>query len=138
MTHLGPYGSGDGRAFGGNNAIKEVDLPLTLQYFSGRCFSDTSAVQGFNVNVWYRGFPKLGWSKDLWSNTPWGVTTVTNWFEWHHRDDFRAFAETNRQFTIRLPETYKGEGTWAASGCNQIVRWWKDPEQEPPSVMVLR
>jgi len=138
VTHLGPYGSGDGRAFGGNNAIKEVDLPLTLQYFSGRCFSDTSAVQGFNVNVWYRGFPKLGWSKDLWSNTPWGVTTVTNWFEWHHRDEFRAFAETNKQFTIRLPETYTGEGTWAASGCNQIIRWWKDPDQYPPSVLILR
>ena len=138
VTHLGPYGSGDGRAFGGNNAIKEVDLPVTLQYFSGRCFSDTDAGKGFNANVWYRGFPKLGWSKDLWSNTPWGVTTVTNWFEWHHRDEFRAFAETNRQFTIRLPETYKGEGTWAASGCNQIVRWWKDPDQEPPSIMILR
>ena len=138
VTHLGPYGSGDGRAFGGNNAIKEVDLPVTLQYFSGRCFSDTSAVQGFNVNVWYRGFPKLGWSNDVWSNTPWGVTTVTNWFEWHHRDEFRAFAETNKQFTIRLPETYTGEGTWAASGCNQIIRWWKDPDQYPPSVLILR
>ena len=66
------------------------------------------------------------------------MTTVTNWFEWHHRDEFRAFAETNKQFTIRLPETYKGEGTWAASGCNQIVRWWKDPDQEPPSIMILR
>jgi hypothetical protein len=138
VTHLGPYGSGDGRAFGGNNSIRTVDLPVTLQYFSGRCFSDTSADKGFNVNIWYRGFPKLGWSKDLWSNAPWGVTTVTNWFEWHHRDEFRAFAETNKQFTIRLPETYAGEGTWAANGCNQIVRWWKDPDQEPPSVMIFR
>ena len=138
VTHLGPYGSGDGRAFGGDNDIKTIDLPVTLQYFSGRCFSDTSAGKGFNVNIWYRGFPKLGWSKDLWSNAPQGVTTVTNWFEWHHRDEFRAFAETNKQFTIHLPETYTGEGTWAASGCNQIVRWWKDPDQNPPTVMLLR
>ena len=138
VTQLGPYDSGDGRAFGGDNDIKTVDLPVTLQYFAGRCFSDTSFDKGFNVNIWYRGFPKLGWSKDVWSNTPWGVTTYTNWFEWHHRDEFRAFAETNKQFTIRLPETFHGEGTWAASGCNQIVRWWKDPDQYPPTVLILR
>ena len=68
----------------------------------------------------------------------WGKTTVTNWFEWHHRDEFRAFAETNRQFTIRLPETYTGEGTWAANGGYQVIRWWKDPDQFPPSIMILR
>ena len=137
VTHMGSYGS-EARVTGKNNAIKEVDLPVTLQYVAGRMFSDTDLSKGFTANVWYRGFPKLGWHNAQWSNTTWGKTTVTNWFEWHHRDEFRAFAETNRQFTIHLPETFNGEGTWAASGCNQIVRWWKDPDQMPPSVMILR
>ena len=131
VTHMGSYGS-EARVTGKNDAIKDVDLPVTLQYVAGRMFSDTSSARGFSANVWYRTFPKLGWHKTQWANM--SKETVTNWFEWHHRDDFRAFAETNEQFTIRLPETYHGVGTFD----NQFVRWWKDPDQEPPSVMILR
>lgn len=137
VTHMGPYGT-EARVTSGNNAIRTIDLPVTLQYVAGRMFSDTDPAKGFTANVWYRGFPKLGWHKSLWDSMTWGKTTVTNWFEWHHRDEFRAFAETNRQFTIRLPETYRGEGTWAANGGYQIIRWWKDPDQNPPTVMFLR
>ena len=137
VTHMGPYGT-EARVTSGNNAIRTIDLPVTLQYVAGRMFSDTDLAKGFTANVWYRGFPKLGWHKSLWDSMTWGKTTVTNWFEFHHKDEFEAFARTNEQFRIVLPETYTGEGTWAASGCNQIVRWWKDPDQMPPSVMILR
>ena len=137
VTHMGPYGT-EARVTSGNNAIRTIDLPVTLQYVAGRMFSDTDPAKGFTANVWYRGFPKLGWHDTHWASMTWGKTTVTNWFEWHHRDEFRAFAETNRQFTIRLPETYRGEGTWAANGGYQIIRWWKDPDQNPPTVMFLR
>ena len=133
VTHLGPYGSGDGRVTGGNNAIRTIDLPVTLEFVSGRMFSDASASKGFSADVWYRGFPKRGWSVGLWWNLA-GSNAVTNWFEFHHRDEFRAFAETNTQYSIELPATYLGVGRFE----NQVVRWWKDPDQNPPTVMLLR
>ena len=123
---------------GKNNAIKTVDFPVTLQYVGLRLFSDTSLDAGFTANVWYRGFPKLGWHSDVWANSTWGKTTVTNWFEFHHREEFREFARTNEQFQIVLPQTFHGEGRWAANGGYQVIRWWKDPDQFPPSVMILR
>ena len=129
VTHMGPYGT-EARTICKNNSIKDIDLPVTLQYVAGRMFTDQN--ETLAVNVWYRGFPKLGWHKGQWWNM--SKNTVTNWFEWHHRDKFRAYAETNELFTIALPETYRGEGRWN----DQFVRWWKDPDQEPPSIMILR
>ena len=64
----------------------------TLKYPS---IAAMDSARGFSANVRYRTFPKLGWHKTQWANM--SKNTITNWFEWHHRDEFRAFAETNRQ-----------------------------------------
>lgn len=133
VTHFGTATNGDGRVTGGNNAIRTIDLPVTLEFVSGRMFSDASASKGFSADVWYRGFPKRGWSDGLWWNLS-GANAVTNWFEFHHKDAFVAFAETNTQYRIELPATYLGAGRFE----NQVVRWWKDPDQNPPTVMFLR
>ncbi|MBQ3811574.1 MAG: leucine-rich repeat domain-containing protein [Kiritimatiellae bacterium] len=133
VTDFGTVTNGDGRVTGGNNSIRTIDLPVTLEYVSGRMFADASASKGLSADVWYRGFPKRGWSVGLWWNMQ-GKNMITNWFEFHHRDEFRAYAETNTLYHIVLPATYHGSGTFE----NQVVRWWKDPDQYPPSVMILR
>ena len=133
VTDFGTATNGDGRVTGGNNAIRTIDLPVTLEYVSGRMFADASASKGLSADVWYRGFPKRGWSVGLWLNLS-GNNAITNWFEFHHKDEFAAFAETNTQYDIELPATYLGAGRFE----NQVIRWWKDPDQEPPSVLILR
>ncbi len=133
VTHFGTDTNGNGRATGWNNAIRTIDLPVTLEFVSGRMFSDAKQENGLSADVWYRGFPKRGWSVGLWWNMV-GNNVITNWFEFHHRDEFRAYAKTNKLYSIELPATYNAAGRFE----NQVVRWWKDPDQEPPSVMILR
>ena len=101
-----------------------------------RMFSDTTSDLG--VNVWYSKFPTQGWHSTQFSNAM--SYTVTNYFEWRSREQFYEFAETNNQkFVFTFPETFDGIGTWKdGSAQTQIIRWWKNPDLDPPMMLILK
>ena len=135
VTHIGPYGT-EGRMLSKNNNIKDIWLSETVVYVSGRMFSDTTSDLG--VNVWYSKFPTQGWHSTQFSNAK--SYTVTNYFEWRSREQFYEFAETNTQrFVFTFPETFDGIGTWKdGSAQTQIIRWWKNPDLDPPMMLILK
>lgn len=135
VTHIGPYNA-EGRMFSWNSMIKDIWLPETLVYVSGRMFSDTGTELG--VNVWYSNFPTQGWHKFQFYNT--SNNTITNYFEWRSREQYYSYAETNQQgFVFTFPETYEGTGTWKdQSNKIQIIRWWRNPDLDPPMMIIIK
>lgn len=137
--------SGDGNSYLGTfdccRQLKRIVLGSTLQKINGgKTFGRLMASEGSaGVEIYWKSAPpEFNLPNGLFHEA--GGNIYTNYLPLTYKAEWTAFAQNPgiSNFTLVLPETDDGVGTWT-SGSTQVVKWWNDaPPAKSGFILIVR